>query len=38
MYFVQHGTVLIVMLAGGDKSTQPADIAAARKLAATLEY
>jgi len=28
---------LIVMLGGGDKSTQPADIAKAIKLAATLE-
>jgi len=26
MYYVQRGAVLIVMLGGGDKSTQPADI------------
>lgn len=37
MYYVQRGTVLIVMLGGGDKSTQSADIAKAIKLAATLE-
>ncbi|MFA7242113.1 MAG: type II toxin-antitoxin system RelE/ParE family toxin [Sulfuricellaceae bacterium] len=37
MYYVQRGTVLIVMLGGGDKSTQSADIAKAVKLAATLE-
>lgn len=37
MYYVQRGTVLIVMLGGGDKSTQSADIAAAQKLAATIE-
>jgi len=37
MYYVQHGKVVIVMLGGGDKSTQDADIAAAKRLAATLE-
>lgn len=37
MYFVQHGAILIVMLGGGDKSTQKTDIAKAVKLAATLE-
>lgn len=37
MYYVQRGAVLIVMLGGGDKSTQPTDIARAVKLAATLE-
>jgi putative addiction module killer protein len=37
MYYVQRGNVLIVMLGGGDKSTQAADIAKAIKLAATLE-
>ena len=34
---VQHGAVLIVMLGGGDKATQTADIAKAVRLAATLE-
>lgn len=37
MYYVQRGAVLIVMLGGGDKSTQAADIAKAARLAATLE-
>lgn len=33
MYYIQQGTVLIVMLGGGDKSTQTVDIAAAVQLA-----
>ncbi len=37
MYYVQRGTVLIVMLGGGEKSSQSVDIAKAIKLAATLE-
>ena len=37
MYFEQRGVVLIVMLGGGDKSTQAADIAKAIKLASTIE-
>lgn len=37
MYYVQRGAVLIVMLGGGDKSTQPADMAKAIQLAATVE-
>lgn len=37
MYYVQRGTVLIVMLGGGEKSTQAADIAEAIDLAGTLE-
>ncbi|MBV8471409.1 MAG: type II toxin-antitoxin system RelE/ParE family toxin [Burkholderiaceae bacterium] len=37
MYYVQRGTVLIVMLGGGDKSTQAVDIACAKALAETLE-
>ena len=37
MYYVQRGAVLIVMLGGGDKATQTADIAKAIRLAATLE-
>ena len=36
-YYVQRGDVLIVMLGGGDKSTQAADIAAAFNRAAKLE-
>ena len=37
MYYVKRGSVLIVMLGGGDKSSQSADIAKAVKLAATIE-
>lgn len=36
MYYLQRGTVLIVMLGGGDKRSQPKDIAAAKALAANL--
>ena len=37
MYYVQRGEVLIVMLGGGDKSCQAADIAKAQHLATLLE-
>jgi len=37
MYFVQRGKVIIVMLGGGDKSTQAADITKAQLLASNLE-
>lgn len=37
MYYVQRGQVLIVMLGGGDKSTQRADIRRAIALASCLE-
>jgi putative addiction module killer protein len=37
VYFVQRGTMLIVLLCGGDKSSQAADIATARRLALSLE-
>ena len=37
MYYIQRGVVLIVMVGGGSKSTQTADIAKAVKLAATME-
>ncbi|MCQ8129415.1 hypothetical protein [Methylomonas rivi] len=37
MYYVQRGEVLIVMLGGGDKSSQAADIAKAQHLATLLE-
>ena len=37
MYYVQRGNTLIVMLGGGDKSTQEKDIAKAVAMAATLE-
>jgi putative addiction module killer protein len=37
MHYVQHGDVVVVMLGGGDKSTQKTDIAAAIALSKTLE-
>lgn len=37
MYFVQRGGVLIVMVGGGDKSTQQTDINRAIELAKALE-
>ena len=37
MYYLQRGSVLLLMLGGGDKSTQRADIAAAKSLAASLK-
>jgi len=37
VYFAPRGTMLIVLLCGGDKSTQTKDIKAARMLAANLE-
>lgn len=37
LYYVRRGPVFIVMLGGGNKSTQQADIAKAIKLSATLE-
>ena len=37
LYYVQRGAVVIVLLCGGDKSNQTADIAEAKRLADTLE-
>ena len=37
MYYIQQGDVLIVMLGGGDKSTQQADIANAIALSKSLQ-
>ena len=37
MYYAQRGPVLILMLGGGDKSTQAADIAKAIQRASLLE-
>ena len=33
VYFIQHKSIIIVLLCGGDKSTQTADIKKAQKLA-----
>jgi putative addiction module killer protein len=37
VYIVQRGEQLIVLLCGGDKDSQDADIAAAKKIASELE-
>jgi putative addiction module killer protein len=36
VYLVQRGTVLIILLCGGDKSTQRRDIARAKRMAEEL--
>jgi putative addiction module killer protein len=37
MYYIKQGKVIIVMLGGGDKSSQTADIKAVKKMLKTLE-
>ena len=37
MYYIERGETLIIMLGGGDKSTQSNDIAKAIKLSTLLE-
>jgi len=37
VYFTRKGAIVVVLLCGGDKSSQKADIARAKKLAAELE-
>ena len=37
VYYVQRGAVLVILLCGGDKSTQTADIKAAHKMLANLD-
>ena len=37
VYFIQRGALLIVLLCGGDKRRQEADITKAKQLARTLE-
>lgn len=37
VYFTQRGAVLVVLLCGGDKSTQQADITRAKAIAAMLD-
>ena len=36
VYFVERGTAVVILLAGGDKRTQERDIALARELASNL--
>ncbi len=38
VYFMQRGSVLVVVLAGGDKRTQPIDIKTARRIADDWEH
>ena len=33
VYFMQRGSLVIILLCGGDKSTQPRDISEARRIA-----
>ncbi len=37
VYFVYRDSVVVILLSGGDKSTQQADIAKAKKIAKQLE-
>jgi putative addiction module killer protein len=37
VYFVERGTVVVILLSGGDKSTQQTDIAKAKEIARNLE-
>ncbi len=37
VYYVQKGNVVVILLSGGDKSTQQADIAKAKEIARQLE-
>ncbi len=37
VYFIQRGSVAVILLSGGDKSTQASDITRAKKIAKQLE-
>jgi len=37
VYFVERGLEIVILLAGGDKSTQAKDIKSAQKLAKQIE-
>jgi putative addiction module killer protein len=38
MYYVHHGTLIVIMLGGGDKTTQQADIETSKKIASHLHF
>ena len=37
IYFIQRGSVVVILLSGGDKSTQTSDIARAKEIAKQIE-
>jgi putative addiction module killer protein len=37
VYFIQRTSVVVILLSGGDKSSQQSDIAKAKKIARQLE-
>ncbi len=37
VYFIQHDSVVVILLSGGDKTSQQSDIAKAKKIAKQLE-
>lgn len=37
VYFIQQGSVVVILLSGGDKSTQTSDIARAKEIAKQIE-
>ncbi len=37
VYFVQRNSVVVILLSGGDKTSQKSDIVKAKKIAAQLE-
>ena len=37
IYFVERGAAVVILLSGGDKSTQQTDIAKAKEIARNLE-
>jgi len=38
VYFVKHNSVVVILLSGGDKSSQQTDIAKAKEIAKQLRY
>ncbi len=37
VYFIQRGTVVVILLSGGDKSTQTSDITRAKEISKQIE-